>query len=60
MINELSFNEQFVYVYSVYSCDFQPDNIILAVLWFASQKPQMSAYLQPVTEMLLSLETASR
>lgn len=34
----------------------QPKNMILAGLWFSTEKPPMQTFLEPVVEMLLKLE----
>ena len=34
-----------------------PNNILLAALWFSTEKPYMNTFLQPVIEMLLDLES---
>ena len=39
-----------------YTQRFQSKNILLAGLWYGKEKPQMSAFMKPVTDMLMSLE----
>ena len=63
MINELPFTARLI-THGNYMCGLvnfynrrNPKNIILAGLWFSTEKPPMQIFFEPIIEMLLQLET---